>query len=450
MFNRLYVLVTLVLSSLILSSIFAAPAVAQQTSDERADAASGRAVLTRADAISRVLEKNYGLQISRTRLDIARRDVTYGNAGFLPVLSASASQSHVFGGTGLFGSDELRTQTQFGLQLDWLVFGGLGRFSTYDRLEGLREAQTLQTESDVETTLVEVSTVYWDAVRQRQILEALEETREISEERVEIARARLDAGAGSEVDVNFARVELNQDRSTLAEQRVALVRARAQLNQALADPADHEVRVDSTLEPLRELDYEQLREDALAKNRRVQVARTQESIAAEEVDEARSQLWPSLSVSLGYNYAEFHRDIVPEFDAEPGLEYGIALSVPLFDGFNRYRRIDNAESRELIASTAIDEQSSVVVAELRTQWEAYQRQAERIALAEDSVELARNNIEVSLVSLEAGTISQFDLRQVQLNLLDAQIRLIDAQIAARQAEVRLLELAGRLYAEWIR
>ncbi len=444
-----FAVITFVVSSIYLIA-FAPPANAQQPAAEPADAGAGPAVLTRADAISRVLERNYGIQVARTRLDIARRDVTYGNAGFLPVLSANASQSHVFGGTGLFGSDELRTQTQFGIQLDWLVFGGLGRFATYRRLEELREAQTLQTESDVETTLVEVSTVYWDAVRQRRILEALEETRAISEERVEIARARLDAGAGSEVDVNFARVELNQDRSTLAEQRVALVRARAQLNQALAAPADREVRVEPTLEPLRELDYDQLREDTLAKNRQVQVARTRKSIAAEEVDEARSQLWPSLSASLGYNYAEFHRDIAPEFSAEPGLEYGIVLSVPLFDGFNRYRRIDNAESRELIASTTIDEQSSVVVAELRSQWEAYQRQAERIELAEESTELARKNIETSLVALEAGTISQFDLRQVQLNLLDAQIRLIDAKVAARQAEVRLLELAGRLYGEWVR
>jgi outer membrane protein TolC len=446
----------LVIGSLLIS----APASGQQPGQRTGEQAGQRAgqptsqqagpvVVTRADAISRVLERNYGLQIARTRLDIARRDVTYGNAGFLPVLSANASQSHVFGGTGLFGGDDIRTQTQFGLQLDWLVFGGFGRFSTYRRLEDVREAQTLQTQSDVESTLVEVSAVYWDVVRQRRILEALAETRTISQERVAIAKARLDAGTGSQVDVNLAKVELNQDRSSVAEQNIAIASARARLNQTLADPADRTIRIDPSLEPLQELDYERLKDDALAKNRRVQVARAEQNVAAEQVEEARSLLWPSLSVSLAYNYAEYHQDIAPNFDAEPGLEYGIALSVPIFDGFNRYRRIDNAESRRLIAQTTIDEETSVVVAELRTQWEAYQRQAERIELAEESVELARANVEVALVSLEAGTISQFDLRQVQLNFLDAQIRMIDASVAAKQAEVRLLALAGRLYGEWV-
>lgn len=445
MMNKSYNLCALT-GAFVLTSLLSTSAVAQQ--DRSADA-SGAAVVTRADAISQVLERNYGLQIARTRLDIARRNVSYGNAGFLPVLSANASQRHVFGGTGLLGGDAVHTQTQLGLQVDWLVFGGFGRFSTYRRLELERSAQTLQTQSDVETRLVEVSAVYWDVVRERRILEALAETRAISEERVAIAKARLDAGIGSEVDANLARVELNQDRSSVAEQQITIAAARARLNQTMGDVADQPIRVDPTVEPLGELDYARLKEDTLGKNRQIEAARARQNVASEQVEETRSSLWPTLSVSLGYNYAEYHNDIVPEFDASPGLEYGIALNVPIFDGFNRHRRIDNAASRELIARTAIDEQRSVVVAELRTQWEAYQRQAERRALAEDSVGLAQDNVDVALVSLEAGTISQFELRQVQLNLLDAQIRLIDATIAAKQAEVRLQALAGRLYGEWV-
>jgi outer membrane protein TolC len=427
------------LSATLLAGLFGLPSGAEAQSQ------SEPPLLSYEEAVSLAVEQNHDVEIARRQTEIAERDVSVGNAGFLPSIEAVARQNRQFGGPGFFGQGQVFSQTTLGVQLDWLVFGGLGRWSTLDRLEAERTVSQLQTAVAVEETLVEVATAYWNVVRQRQLLEALEETRQVSRERVEIARARLEAQVGTKVDVNLARVELNRDKSAVADQRIALLESKTRLNQTLGRPADTSFRVDEPIEVRRQLDYAGMRDRALEANRRLRVARKEIDVAAEAVDEVEAERWPTLNLNLGYNYTGFHSGVAPNFDEAARFEYGLSLAVPLFRGLNVRRRIRNARTRRTIQSTEVRRQKTRIRAEVRNAWEAYSRHIERIALADESVDLADENVSVALTELEAGAITQVELRQIQLNLLDARTRLINAKFAAKEAEVRLRRLAGRLY-----
>ena len=399
-------------------------------------------VLSREQAIERAVEHNHDLEISRREAEIAERNVSLGNAGWLPTLEANASQNRTFGGPGLFGSGNI-----FGVQLDWLAFGGLGRVARYDRLEAERDVRKMETRAEIESTLVDVTTAYWRIVRERELLAAIRETLELSRERLDIARTRSEAGTGSQVDVNLARVELNRDRSSLAEQRIALAEAKHELNRVLGHPPEEGFRVDGSIEVADDLALEQLRQLAREENRRIRTARRERRSATRRVEELKADKWPELNLGLGYNYTEFHGDFLPPLETVPTFEYTLGLTIPLFDGFNVLRRVDNAQTERTIADVSIREERTRVRTEIESAWTAYERHRERMKLARESIDVSRENVQIALTQFEAGTITQLELRQVQVNLLDARTRLIEARFAAKRAELELKQLAGQLYDE---
>lgn len=402
-------------------------------------------VLTRGEAIEIAVEQNHDIQIQQVRTDIAERNVSLGNADYLPSVDGVVGQNHLFGGPGFFGNRQIYTQTQLGVELNWPVFLGFRRPATYNRLQELRRIERLRREVEIEGTLVDVTTAYAEVLRQRRLVGALQQTRELSEQRVAIAETRLDAGTGTRVDLNLARVELNRDRSAVSEQEIALVEAKTQLNRTLGRDAGESFRVEGEIEVAEGLDYTDTRETALDENRRLQVERQQVDVSEREIEEVQSERWPNVNLSLGYNYTGFHSGIVPDFETQPGLEYGVNVRIPLFQGFNVNRRIDNAQSRRTISAREVLSEKTRIRAEIRDAYEAYERHLERIELARESVDLAEDNAEIGLTELRAGRITQVELRQVQLNLLDARTRLINARYDAKVAELRLRRLAGRLY-----
>ncbi len=411
------------------------------------DRAEEGEVLTRREAIGIAVEQNHGVRIQRVRTDIAERNVSIGNADYLPSLQGVADQTHLFGGPGIYGNEQIYTQTTLGVELNWPVFLGFRRPATYRRLKRLRSIEQLDQQVEIEGTLVEVTTAYADVLRQKRLVGALQQTRALSERRVEIAEAMLDAGTGTRVDLNLARVELNQDRSAVAEQEIALVEAKTALNETLGRDADEAFRVEGDIDVADSLNYEQTRRQALEQNRRLRVERQQVDVSENELDEVKSERWPRVDLGLGYNYTGFHSGLAPDFETAPGLEYGLSLTIPLFDGFNVVRRIDNARSRRTISEREVRAEKTRIRAEVRDAHESYRRHLERVELADETVELAEQNAEIGLTELRAGRITQVELRQVQVNLLDARTRLINARYDAKVAELQLRRLAGRLYDE---
>lgn len=401
--------------------------------------------LTLERAVSRAVEMNTRLRTARIEQSVASRNVSLGNAGFLPTLDAVGTQQHQFGGQGLFGSAGIFTQTEVGLQLSWVAFEGLGRFERYDRLQAEEERQEYQSRADIESVIRDVTAAYIELQRAKGVLEALVETRDLSEERLEIAKTRLNAGTGSRVDVNQAKVELNGDRSSIASQRVAVRQAETRLIRVMGREPGQAFEVSEAIEVDDTLARRSLRKEMLASNHELQAARAGRQVQRETLAEEKSRRWPRVNLGLGYTYTEFHEGIAPEFDASAALAYNLQLTVPIFRGFNIQRSIRNARSRVAQRDFEVHRRRLELVEGFEQAWESYERHRERIELAKESVGLAEDNVEVALTQYEAGTIDQVQLRQVQVNLQEARTRLVEARYAARQAELELRDLAGQLY-----
>ena len=439
-----------------LQLLFAGGVVSQnmkQSADRggRSDTPSDLLVLEEAIRIG--LEHNFSIRIARNQAEIAGNNRSIGNAGFLPLLSTTASRSRriedsktSFSGNSIPDRDvdnAETTTTNASASLNWTIFDGLGMFTTYEKLTELEQLGEIRARLTIENSIAQIITAYFNIVRQQKILDVLQSTLEISEQRIRIAETKRDLGSGSEYDLLQARADYNADRAAVIRQEVFVNDAMVLLNELLGRDIDQNFMVSNEIPVNRNLDYQQIVSTALANNLELAVARTDQRVSELELREIEAERYPELDLNLGYGYNlnESGAGFV-ELNRSKGFNYGITARIPLFDGFDVNRRLQNARIELRNQELGIEEQRQQVRADLNAEFNGYQNYLRLVRLEEENLIYAQQSLEIALERFKLGTINSIELREAQRTLIDAESRLIQARYQAKAAETELLRLMG--------
>ena len=403
-------------------------------------------LLTPDEVAARVLAENPSVAIARLDRAIAENDHSIGNAGFLPTAGLTATQRRVPDRPGAEGGSFENTTLDVVAGVDVPVFQGLSRFARYERLGVLAEQQALAAEATAEATLADALVLYYDVAGQQQQLAVLREAVAISDERLRIATGRRDVGAASDLEVRRALVDLNADRAALLRQEAALARSKALLNEYLNRPAGLDYRVSDSTDIAKNLDLAALEADALAEAPALRAAERGVEAAELERTAIRREVWPRVSLSAGYAFSELTDPLLAPGQTG-GLTVGLTASLPIFDAFDRRRRTDNAGLRIQQQTLAAERTRTAFLTGLRSTYALYERSLLLVELEEENAEAARQNVDVALERFRLGASTSVELREVQRALTDAQSRLVRARFEAKQAEIDLRALSGRLLGE---
>ncbi len=105
-----------------------------------------------------------------------------------------------------------------GLNVNWTVFDGLGIQATYDKLRELQNLGELNTRMTIEDFVADLSSEYYNLIRQKIRLRNLRSTLELSRERLRIVEERYYIGSMSRLDLQQAQVDFNADSSNVLNQ----------------------------------------------------------------------------------------------------------------------------------------------------------------------------------------------------------------------------------------
>ena len=203
--------------------------------------ASAQKILTLDEAIANALQKNYDIILSRNDSTIAAIDYSYRNAAFVPRLngnigtswSNNAQKQTLSDGTKRDKSGLKSNNISSQLALNWTLFDGLKMFATRDKaLEYLRLGE-LGIKAQVINTVATVINTYYNIVRQKQQLKAVEELMSINQEKVKLAQYKLDIGAGAKPDLLQSKLDLNAQIAAQLEQQTLISQLKDQLNRAM-------------------------------------------------------------------------------------------------------------------------------------------------------------------------------------------------------------------------
>jgi len=414
-------------------------------------------ILSLDEAISNALEKNYDIRLAKNDSATAAIDYSYRNAAFLPRLNANLgttwnnnAQKQTLSDNSKRDKSGLKSNSiSSQVAMNWTLFDGLKMFATRERLEQLLEVGEIEIRRQVDTTVAGIIDSYYNVVRQKQQLRAIEEQMSIDSERVRLAQYRLDIGAGAKPDLLQSKIDLNAQKSAQLQQQSLIEQLREQLNQAMGLRQFTQYDVTDTIIINTDISLGDVLTYVDNSDPSVEIARKNIDIANLVLKETKGDLFPVLSFNSAYNFNRTTNQAVLNnfstlFNQVKGFNYGFTATIPILNNFNTRRLVKQAKWNIQYQSLVYENQRSVTALTVINAFQSYEEQKKELALEDENISLARENLDIVLQMYKLSAATLLQLKEAQQSLQDAYNRLIAARYNAKVSETELLRLSGKL------
>ena len=454
LFVRHHVSIGLTLALIVaLLAFFARTASAQQS------AASDSTVrLSLGDAVRLAARQHASVEGARARVDAAQARVTQKRSDLLPNVSAAVAERGSTINSATFPIDFPTAPGQPRLfDPNGSILGPVNAFDARARVSQSLFDPAARTRVEAARTGVAAANAdvghisdvaagaaanaYLAVLRADAVYAARVADSTLAAELVGVAQDQLTAGTGIALDVTRARSQLTGARAQLIVARNERDRTRVDLARTLGLPLVHLVLADSLASlPSGAAPDEAAVMDAASHNRKdVQSLDLQAKAARQQAAAIRGERLPTVGVFADEGLSQRNgRSYLPTYD------WGIQLSLPIFDGFHREGRVAEQVSaardleiraRDLRAQVEADVRSATL--NLRSSGEAVAASRERLSLAEQEVAQSRERF-------QAGVSGNADVITASITLNSARTQLVDALTSYQASRVALARAQGSI------
>jgi outer membrane protein TolC len=415
--------------------------------------------LTLGEAVRMASQQNAAVGSARSRLGVAEARVVQRRADLLPSLSLNATErGSTLNSAALFPIDFPSAPGQPALfDPQGSLLGPLNTFDARARvtqtvldpgaLARLRGARTsvraagadVANASDV--AAAQAANAYLSVLRADAVYVARLADSTLAADLLTIAQDQLRAGTGVALDVTRARSQLTGARTQLIVARNDRDRTRVGLARAVGLPLVNLELADSLTEmPVAITAAESAAlETALRGRKDLQSLELQAQAARQQASAIRNERLPVVGVFADQGQSQRNgRSSLPTYD------WGVELSLPVFDGFRREGRVEEQvavardfEMRERDLRTQVEADVRIAMLDLTSSAQAVSAARERLQLAEQEVAQARERF-------QAGVAGNADVITASITLNGARTQYVDALASFQAARVALARATGTI------
>jgi len=298
----------------------------------------------------------------------------------------------------------------------------------------------------LEQTIAQVSNAFYALARLEDSYDLQKESLDLSKERLASVKNRAEFGQANGVAVLNAQVDVNSDSLSLAETEVNLDNARRDLNYLIGREVESPFDVDTDIEPMALLSQLEIQNSALSQNSSLVIADYERKIANLNLKSARQRAYPTLSISGSYSY-QFSDNGPVGFLVQQnsdGLNLSGTLSIPIFNGNQVRRNIQNAEIGIASSQTNYKQVEQRVIRDVNKAYASYLNAREVLSLSQKNLEAAQANFNRTQEAFELGQATNVQFRDAQINLLRVKFQLREFLYRVKNSEVELQRLSGQL------
>lgn len=417
--------------------------------------------ITLEQVVALALQHNYDVKVARTISEAADTDVRYSWGAFLPQVNGQASTTHNSNEQEIRvrdrATDQIVTLTgptasnnlSGSLNGVWTLFDGTRMFATRQRIQAISEQGELVVKDQMTNTIASVITNYYDIVRQKQQLRAIQEQMSVSEERVKLAERKLQVGTGVKPELLQAKVDYNAQRTQVLQQESIIAQLKEQLNALIGSQLPQAYDVADTIVIDLGMQADIIPSNIEDSNYSLLASKENVRIARLSVREQRAGYMPviNLNSSLVYSRTDNTKMLNPYgtfFAQQQGFNYGASISIPILNGFNT-RRLTQQARIEFGRQTLLYDQLRINInTGLKNAYVNYDNARKILLIEEETIVFAKENVYIALESFKRGLTTFIELRTAQQSLAEAYNRLISARYNTKVAETELLRLKGSL------
>jgi outer membrane protein len=386
-------------------------------------ATAAPAPLTLKEARERALRNHPALQsaqaLERATLEVPKaiRSRLYPTvAGLATATAVNEDAARIF--AGALNAPSLFNKAGTGIAITQQITD-FGRTRTLSESAALRaQAQTEATGTTRAQILLQVSRAYFAVLRSQAVLRVAQQTvtarQLVADQTATLAQSKLK----SELDVTFARVNLDEGRLLLSDAENEERSARAELARAMGDSSVNDYQLtEEPQPPAMPADAEPFLRDAMQKRPEVHQAQL-ELQAAERFAKAERALWfPTVNAAATAGYAP----VRPSQFKGDWAAVAVNLEVPVFNGGLFRARRSEAEARAEASRQTARDVNLRITRDVNVAYLAALNAFQRLNLTAQLMQQADQSLKLAQARYDLGLGTIVELSQAQLNVTRAQI-----------------------------
>ena len=416
--------------------------------------ANAQDILTKKEALQIALENNYGVKIANNNVEIAKNNASIYNSGFLPSITTNAGANYDNSNQEIERQDGIVTNIDgaetktynASVNLNYTIFDGLGRKYDYKQLKETHNLTELQARETIENTYLQLFNVYFQIARLSENTKNLEETLNISNLRLQRAKYQYEYGQTTRLELLNAEVDVNNDSINFINTRQQYKNAKRDLNIILGVKQDINYSVETEVNFINLLSYEELLAKAVENNVELKQQEKNINISKYNIKANKGSYLPTLGLtsSYGWNKSDNPASSFLAGSVINGFKAGVNVSWNIFDGGSTKTRVSNAkialENQEILKQQQVETLENI----LKNTSEDYFNQLLILRAQQQNVITTQNNFDRTQERYKLGQVTSIEFRQAQINLLNTQTALNNAKYDAKLIELQLLQLSGQL------
>tara|TARA_B110000046_G_scaffold132948_1_gene139338 strand:+ start:4874 stop:6187 length:1314 start_codon:yes stop_codon:yes gene_type:complete len=419
--------------------------------------AAAQQQLSLQDAINTAIDKNYAVQISKNNVEIIENLANKGQAGLLPIVSATGTVDYTNNNTKLQivnapditeidGAESFATRAT--VKAVYTVFSGGVNSNNFDKLVLNAGVSNAVGNLEVETIVMQVISSFYNVLRTKNNLKALQETKKISTERLQKAEKRKQLSGGTKTELFSSQVDFNKDSVNMMNASLAYQSAQISLNQLLGVELSQEFNYQSSNLVNSIPPYEELKTNLDKMNSSLISARLKEQASMLDYKIAKSAYSPRLDLNASYAYSRSEAEgSILVFNQNTGPGIGLSLSIPIYSGGKKSNAVKNAQIQLKNSELQVKNNLQYLNASLLIAFHDYTNSKSLVELETKNFTINKENFEYSKKLHDLGQITGIEFRQAQINLMLNQNSLNNLTYNLKLSELEILRLTGSLLSD---
>jgi outer membrane protein TolC len=404
------------------------------------------------NAIDTALRNNFDIQIAKNYVEIARMNNTYGVAGGLPNVSANAGDNGSIStinqkfsdGTESNISNRGENVANVGVSAGITLFNGFKITATKERLSRLQNLSEIQLNQQIQNTVAEIMITYYDIIRQQNYLKIIQNTLDVSNQKLDIINVKKNVGMSDAVEILQAQTDVNTAEQLLEIQKLVIEQNKSDLLLLISSKKQMQYSVTDTI-----IIDQSLELDSIINylNRNPQYLSAEQKIRIDEqiVKEVSSQRYPSVKLNAGYDFyqANLNKSSMT-MNQNFGPTAGINMQIPIFNG-NIYKTQKDVAKINVNNSKLEMEslQNSLTTQAIKT-YRTYSTTLQQIESQRKNFEMTKQLVDVVLQQFHVSQATILDVRAAQTSFENAAYLLVNLLFSAKVAEIELKQLTYSL------
>jgi len=394
-------------------------------------------VITLKDALTKALDRNWDIKISDKDIQKAEEQINEAYSNAYPSVAFSGQYTRNFKLPVLF----IPPNNAFNPTSQTLVME-MGADNNYAL--GISVSQVIY--SQKVNTAIKIAAEYADfsktgskATKQQVTLAVkkafygillMKEMVKVSKEGFEVAKANYDnisslykQGVESEYNYLRAEVQLANTQPQLIQAENSFEMSKNGLKNLMAVDIKKpiEVQGEFVFQDVPDAFMDDSEQDATAKSALVTQLKIQESLLDKNITIERSEYYPTLALFGQYQWqAQDNTFKFGNYEWAKTLSAGLQLSYPIFDGFKRNARVEQAiidKEKVILSRKKLEDGLKIQITQARMQMAEAKK---RVAAQQKSIEQAEKALKIAQSRFKNGVGTQLELIDTQAALTSAQ------------------------------